>query len=343
MSRVAEPLQCSGCGANLKPKEDGSGLWKCEFCGKPHVVDMLGNIYAIEIKGSVEVFQGNAEKERLAKNADNFLQLAEWKLAKEELWTLTRNYPDDYRGWLGLYKIPFVIYFSGGDFSPPEFKNFENALRLNREEALHFFDYLIKEYGEDLRLQHSDKKVRDLSFNGYLQKDTIDAFTQWLLFKALKSYLEIEYVPLTTFLYRLSKNYFDSFMDGKILPASTEEIPVNINAPDWCYVNNQEYYLLQGIFKYFGCRVVLSQSDYIVFSPIEKGKSITLYRNISYYAFKLMGKWLEYCGELFLLPYTPQLTDIRKAAGVCPNCGAIFSGLLHKRCTNPKCRLPKDY
>ena len=32
MSRVAEPLQCSGCGANLKPKEDGSGLWKCEFC-----------------------------------------------------------------------------------------------------------------------------------------------------------------------------------------------------------------------------------------------------------------------------------------------------------------------
>ena len=304
---------------------------------------MLGNIYAIEIKGSVEVFQGNAEKERLAKNADNFLQLAEWKLAKEELWTLTRNYPDDYRGWLGLYKIPFVIYFSGGDFSPPEFKNFENALRLNREEALHFFDYLIKEYGEDLRLQHSDKKVRDLSFNGYLQKDTIDAFTQWLLFKALKSYLEIEYVPLTTFLYRLSKNYFDSFIDGKILPASTEEIPVNINAPDWCYVNNQEYYLLQGIFKYFGCRVVLSQSDYIVFSPIEKGKSITLYRNISYYAFKLMGKWLEYCGELFLLPYTPQLTDIRKAAGVCPNCGAIFSGLLHKRCTNPKCRLPKDY
>ena len=166
--------------------------------------------------------------------------------------------------------------------------------------------------------------MRDLFFNGYLQKDTIDAFTQWLLFKALKSYLEIEYVPLTTFL-------------------STEEIPVNINAPDWCYVNNQEYYLLQGIFKYFGCRVVLSQSDYIVFSPIEKGKSITLYRNISYYAFKLMGKWLEYCGELFLLPYTPQLTDIRKAAGVCPNCGAIFSGLLHKRCTNPKCRLPKDY
>ena len=73
MSRVAEPLQCSGCGANLKPKEDGSGLWKCEFCGKPHVVDMLGNIYAIEIKGSVEVFQGNAEKERLAKNAERRL------------------------------------------------------------------------------------------------------------------------------------------------------------------------------------------------------------------------------------------------------------------------------
>lgn len=185
--------------------------------------------------------------------------------------------------------------------------------------------------------------MRDLSFNGYLQKDTIDAFTQWLLFKALKSYLEIEYVPLTTFLYRLSKNYFDSFMDGKILPASTEEIPVNINAPDWCYVNNQEYYLLQGIFKFFGCKLVYSQAYYRVFPPGYVGGSITISTNILDHTFKLMGKWLEYRNEYILLSKVPKLADIRKAAGVCPNCGAIFSGLLHKRCTNPKCRLPKDY
>ncbi len=100
-------LICDICGGNLVMDETGE-FAKCESCGMKHSKERV-KAKVQEIKGVVEITKGEAEKERLLKNAETYLQLNE-KLRAEEIYKkVTNEYPDEWRGWFGLLKLQFEI------------------------------------------------------------------------------------------------------------------------------------------------------------------------------------------------------------------------------------------
>lgn len=96
-------LKCDACGAPLAMTEDGK-FAVCEFCGMKHTLERI-KAKVQEIRGVVEITKGEAEKERLLKNAETFIHLNEEKKAIDIYHSLTDDFPDDYRGWHGLAKI----------------------------------------------------------------------------------------------------------------------------------------------------------------------------------------------------------------------------------------------
>ena len=103
-----QPLVCDMCKGRLVMDPSGE-FAVCEYCGtkytKQHVQQKIQ-----AIRGTVEVFQGEAEKERILSNAETFLKLKEWNKALEAFKSVTEQYPDEYRGWWGLVRIAFLVY-----------------------------------------------------------------------------------------------------------------------------------------------------------------------------------------------------------------------------------------
>ena len=93
-------LVCDICGGNLAM--DASGEFAiCESCGMKHTKERV-RTKVQEIQGVVEVTKGEAEKERLLKNAETFISLNEHNKANSIYRQITEDYPDDYRGWFCL-------------------------------------------------------------------------------------------------------------------------------------------------------------------------------------------------------------------------------------------------
>ena len=96
-------LTCDICGGNLAMNESGD-FAVCESCGMKHTKERV-KVKVQEIKGVVEITKGEAEKERLLKNAQTFINLNEEQKAMDIYRGLTADYPGDYRGWYGLAQI----------------------------------------------------------------------------------------------------------------------------------------------------------------------------------------------------------------------------------------------
>ena len=94
-------LTCDACGGTSLTMTDDGQFSVCDFCGTKHTMERI-RVKVQEIKGVVEITKGEAEKNRLLKNAETWLDLNEPEKAKEIFTLLTNDYPDDYRGWLGL-------------------------------------------------------------------------------------------------------------------------------------------------------------------------------------------------------------------------------------------------
>lgn len=93
-------LVCDICGGNLAM--DAAGEFAiCESCGMKHTKERV-RTKVQEIQGVVEVTKGEAEKERLLKNAETFISLNEHNKANSIYHQITEDYPDDYRGWFCL-------------------------------------------------------------------------------------------------------------------------------------------------------------------------------------------------------------------------------------------------
>lgn len=96
-------LTCDICGGNLTMNESGE-FAICESCGMKHDKRRV-KAKVQKISGVVEVTKGEAEIERLVKNAETFLSFNERKKAQDLFEQISEEYPDDYRGWLGLANI----------------------------------------------------------------------------------------------------------------------------------------------------------------------------------------------------------------------------------------------
>lgn len=96
-------IKCEMCGSNRLIKTDG--VYQCEFCGTKYTPEEAKKLI---ISGTVEVIKGNAEKERLLHNANDFINLGDYDNAYRVYQQITEQYPGDYIGWAKLAEFPFV-------------------------------------------------------------------------------------------------------------------------------------------------------------------------------------------------------------------------------------------
>lgn len=92
-------LKCDACGAGLSMDKSGD-FAICEYCGMKHTNERI-SVKIQEIKGVVEITKGDAEKKRLLKNAETFIELGKISSAREIYEQLTNDYPDEWMGWAG--------------------------------------------------------------------------------------------------------------------------------------------------------------------------------------------------------------------------------------------------
>lgn len=110
-----EALNCDFCGGGLII-DDSREFAKCEFCGTKYMASTLrAKIQEIKgtvkVEGAVETTTGNAEKERLIKNAEAYLNLNENTKAFEIYEQIQQQFPNDYRGWFGLFTTTIIDLF----------------------------------------------------------------------------------------------------------------------------------------------------------------------------------------------------------------------------------------
>ncbi len=94
-------LMCEICGGSLVMNADN--VAECESCGMKYAKEKIAQM--VKIDGAVEITKGEAEKERLLKNAETFISLNERNKANSIYYQITKDYPDDYRGWFCLAGI----------------------------------------------------------------------------------------------------------------------------------------------------------------------------------------------------------------------------------------------
>lgn len=234
-------LKCDFCGGGLVI-DDSREFAKCEFCGTKYMASTLrAKIQKIRgtvrVEGAVETTKGDAEKERIAKNADRLFELHEYSEAYKLYKELSLQYPDDYRGWFGLYKdsICSIIKQSKESLlltSIPETsdKDLEHAYSQCTEKGkktiLDFFSKLIESYGANLqtiRLSELKKPDKDCiqvldSHNNKLDYCIINYFTRWILFFSKRTAEIIQYEKFDSFKKRLGLEYNERVNNGLIIP-----------------------------------------------------------------------------------------------------------------------------
>lgn len=96
-------ISCDACGSSLTMTESGTSA-VCNCCGMNHSIERI-RVKVQEIKGAAEELREVSEKERLLKNAETFIVLNEEEKATEIYRKVTIEYPNDYRGWMGIARI----------------------------------------------------------------------------------------------------------------------------------------------------------------------------------------------------------------------------------------------
>ena len=99
-----QKLQCELCGS-VDIVRGNDGFFHCEHCGCKYTLEQ-----AKALLGTVETTIGTAERDRLLKNAQTQYEIGEYNKAKETFAKVTEQFPDDYRGWLGLVRTYYAIY-----------------------------------------------------------------------------------------------------------------------------------------------------------------------------------------------------------------------------------------
>ena len=109
-----QKLQCELCGSVDIVRTD-DGFFRCEHCGCKYTLEQ-----AKALLGTVETTIGTAELERLLRNAKAQYDIEQFDAAKSTYEEITKQFPDDYRGWLGLLRLEYRDYMYNNSISPTD-------------------------------------------------------------------------------------------------------------------------------------------------------------------------------------------------------------------------------
>lgn len=102
-------IKCEMCGGNLNV-DTKSEFVICGFCGAKYSKDSIRN-KTQAIKSTVETTIGNAEVERLLKDAEVLINFGEIDKAKVKLKKISEDFPSDYRSWYKLAMLEIEANF----------------------------------------------------------------------------------------------------------------------------------------------------------------------------------------------------------------------------------------
>ncbi|MBP5607034.1 MAG: hypothetical protein J6X66_02020 [Lachnospiraceae bacterium] len=95
--------QCTNCGGALEV-DDSKEAAVCPFCNTPYIIEKAVNLYNISNTYHIEnaVFESNDSEDKLLKRGAAQLEMKEYSDASKTFRKMTKMYPENYRGWLGL-------------------------------------------------------------------------------------------------------------------------------------------------------------------------------------------------------------------------------------------------
>ena len=345
-------LKCDFCGASLvmdKSREFAT----CEFCGTKYLKETIREKIQeirgqVSVVGAVETVTGDAEKERLVKNAETYMSIKEFDKAVQTYIQITKQFPDDYRGWWGTYTAPIEKYFATGTFSEAEKNSLRNAFNLSADKSVfaEFFDSVISRYGNTLRTTICTQKVELVLAKIQTPPPMPDDFTQWLLFH---QFMNTPYFTnqFNQFIVILSNQFVQRVREGSIfvkddtffIPAISQNMYIDVS-------ESNLYMLVRLIAKLNGARhssaPITNDPNSKLFHRIGWGNNYIEVTQVRGFC----GRWI-YANNKAGRPITVlssseiTLTDLYKQKKVCQHCGGIFRGLVKPVCG--QCGLPKDY
>lgn len=153
-----QAIKCELCGSNQLIKKDG--FFQCEHCGTKYTLEEARKLI---VSGTVEVVTGNAEKERLMKNAETFLKIGEIKEALLIYKKINENYPGDYNAWKNTLMI-IVNYgyclLTTSSWGVPKFELTNNIQYLSAE-----FVKVYNAYKETANINEDQKKYANIYYD----------------------------------------------------------------------------------------------------------------------------------------------------------------------------------
>lgn len=364
-----QAIKCELCGSNEFTKVDG--LFQCNHC---HTKYTLEEAKKLMVSGTIEVVTGNAEKERLLKNAETYLNLGKCIDAINLYHEIAHNYPDDYRGWWGIITSSFGYnkdenyYYSNLGIDYDAFKATFNLVE-NKDFIYDFFDKIISSYGNNLHLSSKTLYLEPYPMCNYDDKKAyyqIDLFTKWLIFGSRNVCDIINYDKFNNFIISLSNRYEQSVKEALILPCFVNNIDYEIYEKfafkfrddeknpliklNELSVNGKLFRDYDSQFRKYITKYIMHNIDPTNYAIVEKKQSDNLIfdSSLSFY-----GKWLFIRGSGWDYSYVnlnklPVIVDkkllcklLYKSAVLCQHCGGEFKGLFKKVCS--KCGKPKDY
>lgn len=342
-----QALKCDVCGAALKMHDSGQYA-TCEYCGMIHSLDRV-RAKVQEIRGSVEVTKGEAEKERILKNAETNLSLGLFDRAEEAYLTLTREFPQDWRGWEGLTFLPVVRYNAEGTvptverlIKSMEYQRVAKKLKPDLETEARwdmFFDSFGFELGVEEALVPGDYRGAMSRINDF-QAHVICSDTSRLT-DDLLTYHEL-----------ICTQYKVLFQCGNLFPFACSEVDSLYPLwPEGEGVESKKCATLQELAQegIVYARIVQGMpAEYRVRFVSELGIKNFAAQNDSIHF--ILGRTIVYYsgyGEYYRSLRSAVKIDydfVRGALmryGVCLSCGGTFSGVFRKACS--RCGRPKNY
>ncbi len=368
-----QPLVCDMCRGTLVMDPSGE-FAVCEYCGmkytKQHVQQKIQ-----AVRGTVEVFQGEAEKERILANGETFLKLKEWDKALEAFKSVTEQYPDEYRGWWGLVRIAFLFYggsrdivinASVGNSLANMDINLEHAYSLCPDKGIitsflkeFFSTYVLCDapYGSGVCYISENLSCQDNS--GIILQDETCTFPKGLHFFTLKllnpkrmdlwNKLGSEEVIEAWKNYR--EMYFRGFWEGEfLLPYKTSRIVFPEAEQAFESIRqqlNSDLDMLTELMCLCGVRVEKAdKGDRIYYDHTAITVGTLLPKVIGLRAESNAGGYWDRNLLILSKPVTEYINEINtrrqlRQQGRCPYCGGEFKGWLTKKCS--VCGREKDY
>lgn len=351
-----QAIKCELCGSNQLVKKDG--YYQCEHCGTKYTIEEAKKLI---VSGAVEVVTGNAEKERLLKNASTLISINKMLEAQKTYEVITNDYPDDYRGWFGLFTIGFYVWFnSNGKFiyskKNNELLRIANDLCDDKNSIHIFFDKIKDFYGNSIRTTSSSDNVTTYIYDTYsfdgakISCQQITDFTAFLLFETKEIIDIINYIPFENFIYSITSQYLEGVNNGIICPYArinqgwTIPTPLMVSVNNWQVLSKKNIRIdnLPSFLRMADCFINISKfnikffclSDYILV-----GKWLFIYEYVDSYVYP--DKY--YCIKLSKCLDQITIENTLKKTKVCRHCGWPFKNIFSKICSNPECRKPKDY